>query len=147
MASGMIVFKWQSYIGVDIGMPFFSRRPLTYNCKQKRLHNLERGDFLWLVSRNPDDKEYYIVGRLQVEDKRMNPSNDELAKFGKYQIIARESGSVDYGRKCLADKIVRKLNFETGKGVSENYPLGNSLQSIRFLNKSDEQFLLGEIGN
>ncbi len=61
MAAGLIFMKWESYIGGKDGPAFFNQNPLTFNSGQERLHRLQPTDRLWLVSRCPDDGQYYFV--------------------------------------------------------------------------------------
>ena len=36
--------------------------PLTFSSRQERLHKVGLGKRLWLVSREPEDSQHYIVG-------------------------------------------------------------------------------------
>jgi hypothetical protein len=67
MAAGVIFMQWDSYAGGPDRPPFFSEEPLTFNTRQERLHRLAAGDRLWLVSRCPDDGQYYFVVAVRVD--------------------------------------------------------------------------------
>ena len=62
MAAGVIFMQWESYLGGGHGRAFFANEPLTFNSRQERLHRLLPEDWLWLVSRCPEDGQYYFVG-------------------------------------------------------------------------------------
>jgi hypothetical protein len=89
MAAGVIFMQWDSYVGGANGPPFFSEDPLTFNARQERLHRLAEGDRLWIVSRCPDDGQYYFVAVLRIAQLIRNPPGSEKATlFGEYAIFA-----------------------------------------------------------
>ena len=99
MAAGVVFMQWDSYAGGAGGPAFFAQEPLTFNSRQERLHRLAPGDRLWLVSRCPDDGQYYFVAALLVTQLVRNPPGSERATlFGEYAIVADRSGSRDLGR-------------------------------------------------
>src|SRR5207248_11051990 len=89
MAAGIIFLQWESYAGVGNGSPFFSQDPLTFNTRQERLHQLAPGDRLWLVTRCPQDGQYYLVAALAIAALTRNPPGGEKAAlFGEYATVA-----------------------------------------------------------
>ena len=55
MADAIAFIQWDSYAEGTEGRGFFAAKPLTFNSRQERLHNVSVGGRLWLVSRNPAD--------------------------------------------------------------------------------------------
>src|SRR2546428_7322707 len=74
MASAIAFIQWESYAQGADGRGLFASDPLSYNSRQDRLHKLGAGDRLWLVSRCPDDQQYYVVGLFVVAVVSRNPS-------------------------------------------------------------------------
>ena len=64
--------QWENYTGNADSRRFFESSPLTFNSQQQRLHALEPGSRLWLVSRSPDDHQYYFVGVLSIAGLKEN---------------------------------------------------------------------------
>lgn len=84
MAAGVILMQWDSYVGGTSGPPFFAEEPLMFNTRQERLHHLAAGDWLCLVSRCPDDGQYYFVAALRIAQLIRNPPGSNKAmRFGE----------------------------------------------------------------
>jgi hypothetical protein len=118
MAAGVIFMQWDSYVGGTDGPPFFADDPLTFNTRQERLHRLAVGDRQWLVSRCPDDGQYYFVAALRIAQLIRNPpDSDKATRFGEYAIVADRPQSHDLGRRFPAEGLLRAFTFETGKPI------------------------------
>jgi hypothetical protein len=142
MAAGVIFMQWDSYAGGANGSPFFAEEPLTFNTRQERLHRLSAGDRLWLVSRCPDDGQYYFVAALRVAQLLRNPPGSEKATlFGEYALVADRSQSHDLGRRFPAEGLLRAFTFETGKPIKYGASIGQALQTLRLLDPGDERLL------
>jgi hypothetical protein len=142
MAARVIFMQWDSYSGGANGPPFFAEDPLTFNTRQERLHRLAAGDRLWLVSRCPDDGQYYFVAALRVTQLMRNPPGSEKASlFGEYAILADRSQSDDLGRRFPAEGLLRAFTFETAKPIKYGAHIGQSLQTLRLLDPADERLL------
>jgi len=141
MPSALAFIRWDNYAGGPPGKGIFASEPLTYNSSQQRLHVLIPGDRLWLVSRCPDDQQYYFVGSLSVSALRLNPPGSSLESFGRFAIIADGSKSHDLGKRFRADGLLRAFRFESDKPIRFGASLGQSIQTIRFLSPTDEQVL------
>jgi hypothetical protein len=142
MSAGVIFMQWESYVGRTAAQAFFSERPLTFNTRQERLHQLHPGGRLWLVSRCPDDGQYYFVAALVVAQMTRNPPGSEKAtQFGEYAIVADRSQSHDLGRRFPAEALLRAFAFETGRPIKYGASIGQSLQTLRLLDTSDERVL------
>jgi len=142
MAAGIIFMQWDSYAGGPDGAPFFSENPLTFNSRQERLHRLSAGDPLWLVSRCPDDGQYYFVAVLRIAELVRNPPGSEQAiRFGEYAIVADRSQSHDLGRSFPAEGLLRAFMFQTGRPIKYGASIGQSLQTLRLLDPEDERVL------
>lgn len=138
MADAVCFISWQSYITGPDGRGFFAQEPLTFNSSQERLHQLDEGDCVWLVSRDPDSKQYYIVCVLRVAERRRNEPAGELGRtYGEYGIIAHRMGSYDLQRRFPAEVLLRSLAYETGRPIRHGANIGQSIQAIRFLNNAD----------
>ncbi len=147
MAAAIIFMQWESYIGASDRRPFFSEEPLTFNTRQERLHRLAAGDRLWLVSRCPEDGQYYFVAVLRIEQLIRNPPGSEKATlFGEYAIRADRSQSHDLGQRFPAEGLLRAFTFETGRAIKYGASIGQSLQSLRLLDSSDERVLDAALG-
>ena len=95
MAAGVLFMQWDSYVGGTNGPPFFAEGPLTFNTRQERLHRLTTGDRLWLVSRCPDDGQYYFVAALRIAQRTRNPLGSEMERlFGEYAVVALDHDEV-----------------------------------------------------
>jgi hypothetical protein len=142
MASTAIFIQWENYEGGQGESPFFSIEPLTFNSRQERLHQLIPGDRLWLVSRSPNDRQYYFVSVLVVAAlKRNDLTSREGSLHGEYAIIADRAQSHDLGKRFPAEGLLRALQFETGKPIKHGASIGQSLQALRFLTQTDERVL------
>ena len=138
MADAICFLGWENYVGASNAAAFFSQEPLSYNSRQARLHEVQPGDHVWLVSRQPDDKQYIIVGVLRVAELRRNDSAGDLGQaYGEYGIIADRVGSYDLGRRFPAEGLLRSLSYETGKPIRHGASIGQSIQSIRFVSRAD----------
>jgi hypothetical protein len=141
MAAGVIFMQWDSYVGGPDGPPFFAEDPLTFNTRQERLHQLAAGDRLWLVSRCPDDRQYYFVAALRIAQQIRNPPESEKATlFGEYAVVADQSQSRDLGRSFPAEGLLRAFAFD-GRPIKYGASLGQSLQTLRLLDAGDERVL------
>lgn len=142
MASATAFIQWDSYAkGLD-GHGYFAATPLTFSSQQERLHTLAPHDRLWLVSRCPDDQQYYFVGVLCVAALQLNSSNSALAQaFGEFAIVADRTLSRDFGRKFPAEGLLRAFEFDSRKPIKFGASIGQSLQTIRVLAPSDERVL------
>jgi hypothetical protein len=142
MAAGVIFMQWDSYVGGTNGPAFFADEPLTFNTRQERLHHLAVGDRLWLVSRCPDDGQYYFVAALRIAQLIRNPpDSDKAMRFGEYAILADRSQSHDLGRRFPAEGWLRAFTFETGRPIRYGASIGQSLQTLRLLDPDDERVL------
>jgi hypothetical protein len=142
MAAGVIFMQWDSYAGGANGPTFCAEDPLTFNTRQERLHRLAAGDRLWLVSRCPDDGQYYFVAALRIAQPIRNPAgSDKATRFGEYAILADRSQSHDLGRKFPAEGLLRAFTFETGRPIKYGASLGQALQTLRLLDAGDERVL------
>ncbi len=138
MADAVCFIGWDSYISGPDGRGFFAQEPLSFNSAQARLHQVQTGDCIWLVSRHPDNKQYYIVAVLRVADCRQNESGGDLARqYGEYGIVAQRTGSYDLARRFPAEVLLRSLSYETGKPIKHGASVGQSIQTIRLLDKAD----------
>src|SRR5437016_6464621 len=116
--------------------------PLTFSSRQERLHKVGLGKRLWLVSREPEDSQHYIVGVLHVRERRRNPPGSEVAlTFGEYSLVGDREHSSDFGTKFPADGLLRALQFETAKPIKFGASIGQALQTIRLLDPEDEGVL------
>jgi hypothetical protein len=135
------MIDWHSYAhGLD-GRGLFAREPLTFNSKQVQLGRLGPGDHVWLVSRCPDDQEYYLVGYLHVEGTRQNRPGEPLHRYGTYSVLGDRGKSRNLGRQLPAETLLRRLRFESDKPIKEGGTIGNALQSMRRLMPDDEALL------
>lgn len=146
MPSAVLAIQWDNYAGTAESPGLFSIEPLAYNSRQSRLHELSPGDKLWLVSRHPDDRQYYFVAVLTVEAHRRNePSSTEAKRYGDYAILADPATSHDLARRFPAEPSLRTLTYSTNKPISADANIGQSLQSIRFLTDGDQTVLNTEL--
>jgi hypothetical protein len=142
MAAGVIFMQWDSYLGGLNGSPFFSEDRLVFNTRQERLHHLAVGDRLWLVSRCPNDGQYYFVAVLRITQLMRNPpGSDNARRFGEYAVLGDRSQSHDLGRTFPAEGLLRAFTFETGKPIKYGSSIGQSLQTLRLLDAGDERLL------
>jgi hypothetical protein len=142
MAAGVIFMQWDSYVGGPNGPPFYSEEPLAFNTRQERLHRLAAGDRLWLVSRCPDDGQYYFVAALRIAQLIRNPPGSAKATlFGEYAVHADRSQSHDLGRRFPAEGLLRAFTFETARPIKYGGSIGQSLQTLRLIDPGDERVL------
>jgi hypothetical protein len=142
MAAAVVFMQWDSYLGGPGGPPFFADDPLTFNSRQERLHQLAAGDRLWLVSRCPDDGQYYFVAALRIAGLVRNlPGSDKAALFGEYAVVADRAQSHDLGRRYPAEGLLRAFTFETGRPIKYGASIGQALQTLRMLDPGDERVL------
>src|SRR5580704_16162692 len=104
MASAIAFLKWANYAKGSAGRGLFESEPLRYSSSQERLHNLKPGDYLWLVSRCPDDQQYYFSACLEISNLETNsldsPNHHE---FGRFSVVASRQGSYDLGKRFPAE--------------------------------------------
>jgi hypothetical protein len=142
MSSAVIVMKWENYVGGADSKPLFAQEPLTFNSGQERLQQLKPGDRLWLVSRCPDDQQYYFAAILWIAGYRRNtPVSAERTLFGEYAVIADRAKSHDLGKSFRADGLLRALEFDPSKPIKYGASIGQSLQTLRVLSATDEMIL------
>ena len=104
--------------------------PLTFNSEQERLHELQSGDRLWLVSRSPYDHQYYFVALLVIGKSRLNAADEANAQFGRYCVECHREQSVDLQKRFPAEGVVRALTFSTNKPIKYGANLGQSIQRV-----------------
>src|SRR5262245_59244215 len=128
MADGVIFLQWRQYQdGDEPGL--FAQEPLSFNSRQERLHQLGTGDRLWLVSRHPDDQQYYFVGVLLLTGQRRNaPGSREAQLFGEYAVLADWSQSYNLGTRFPAEGLLRALQFDPAKPIKYGASLGHPLR-------------------
>jgi len=144
MSAGVIFMQWENYVGGKGGASFFSQEPLTFNSRQERLHQLVPGDHLWLVSRCPEDAQYYFVAVLAVSTLARNPTESENGQlFGEYAVICDRANSRDLGKRIPAEALLRAFAFETDRPIKYGAIIGQSLQTLRLLSGSDQRVLDG----
>lgn len=142
MASAVLAMQWDTYAGGSGTRALFSYKPLGFNSRQERLHQLGAKDRLWLVSRCPADQQYYFVAVLTVAAQRRNaPESEEGKLYGEYGVVADEAESIDLQTRFPAEGVLRALDFETAKPIKHGASLGQSLQTIRLLTPEDESIL------
>jgi len=142
VAASVIFMQWDSYVGGQGNSALFSQNPVTYNSRQERLHRLSPGDRIWIVSRCPEDRQYYFVGSLLVAALAQNTSESEKARlYGQYAILADRSQSPDLHKQVPAESLLRAFTFETDQPIKYGANIGQSLQTLRFLSESDERLL------
>ncbi len=142
MASVIAFIQWDSYTNGLDGCGFFAADPLTFNSRQERLHLLEVDDRLWLVSRCPEDQQYYFVGVLHIAALQRNPPDSSVARaFGEFAVAADRTYSHDLGKKFPAEGLLRAFEFDSHKPIKFGANIGQSLQTIRVLSSHDERML------
>lgn len=142
MTTAAAFIHWDNYANGLTGRGLSGPQPLTYSSSQERLHSLERGDRLWLVSRCPDDRQYYFVVCLTVSHLRRNPAGTPLEQmFGPFAVVADDSRSRDLGKRFPAEGLLRAFEFQGKQPIKFGAKLGQSLQTIRFLASTEEQVL------
>jgi hypothetical protein len=142
MASAIAFIHWENYTGGLDGRGLFASDHLTYNSFQERLHSLNSGDQLWLVSRCADDHQYFLVACLSISKIHRNPPGSMAErKFGCFGVVADATRSHDLDKRFPAEGLLRSLQFETNTPIKFGASLGQSMQSIRFLTVADERIL------
>jgi hypothetical protein len=141
MAGGIVFMQWESYQSNSGAPIFFEQEALTFNSRQERLHQLSQGNRLWLVSRCPNDQQYYFIAALSVDRLAKNPPESKEGQFGEFAVVADRSKSHDLGKRFPADGLLRALEFETAKPIKYGASIGQSLQTLRLLARDDEQIL------
>lgn len=142
MASAIVFIQWDNYVNGLDKRGFFAADPLTFNSRQERLHLLGKGDRLWLVSRCPEDQQYYFVGVLYITALQRNPSTSSLATaFGEFAVVADRLYSHDLGKRFPAEGLLRAFEFNSRKPIKFGASIGQSLQTIRVLSIDDENIL------
>jgi hypothetical protein len=142
MATGVILMKWESYVGGKDDVAFFSNKPLTFNSGQERLHRLAAGDGLWIVSRCPEDRQYYFVAALKVDSLQQNsPESEKGRRYGDYAVVCDEEKSLDLGKQFPAEALLRAFTFQTDRPITYGTSIGQSLQTLRLLGAEDEVIL------
>src|SRR5437868_4713580 len=127
MATALIAMQWENYAGGPGAPGIFASAPLTFNSRQDRLSALGNGDVLWLVSRCPDDHQYYFVGMLHVLKSQLNePTSANAQQFGPFSIKADPDKSIDLGRSFPAEGLLRAFQFENGHPIKYGANLGQS---------------------
>ncbi len=145
MASGMIFMQWGSY-QTTAGEPvFFRQEPLSFNSRQERLHSLGPGDRLWLVSRCPDDQQYYCIAVLHILLAKRNTPGTSEADFGEFAVVADRARSLDLGKRFHADGVLRVLEFDSSRPIKYGASIGQSLQALRILSADDERVLEAQL--
>jgi hypothetical protein len=142
MSSAVAFIQWDNYDDGPGGHHLFGSDPLTYNSRQERLHLLRPGDRLWLVSRAPDDQQYYFVGCLAIAMTQLNPTGSSAEiEFGRFAVIAESAASIDLGKHFPAEGLLRAFQFDSDKLVKFGASLGQSIQTIRLITPTDEKIL------
>jgi len=142
MASAVVAIQWDNYAGSAGTTALFDQDPVTFNSRQDRLHTLSVGDTLWIVARCPDDRQYYFVARLPISAIRKNDAKSAVAqRFGEFSVVVSQNESVDMGRSCPADDLLRALTFENNRPIKYGANIGQSLQTMRILSALDEHIL------
>jgi hypothetical protein len=147
MASAVQFMQWDNYTGGDTHPRFFDHQALTFNSRQERLHQLQPGDRLCLVSRCPQDGQYYLVAVLQIAGLKRNPlGSPEEQTFGEFAIVADRSRSLDLGKRFPAEPLLRAFQFDPGKPIKYGASIGQALQTLRLLEAADERILDAALG-
>ncbi len=142
MPSGIAFIQWESYSGGSKGGGLFAADPLGFNSRQERLHLLGVDEHLWLVSRCPGDQQYYFVGVLKIAELKRNPPDSSLAReFGEFAVIAERVRSHELGKRFPAEGLLRAFEFDTNRPIKFGASIGQSLQTLRVLTRSEERVL------
>jgi hypothetical protein len=142
MAAAVIFMQWESHVGGQDAAAFFTADPLSFNSRQERLHRLVPGDSLWLVSRSPEDGQYYFVAALVIMALAHNPPESEKARlYGQYAVIADRAKSLNLGKQFPAEALLRAFTFDTDRPIKYGASIGQSLQTLRLLSEADERVL------
>src|SRR5262249_37575127 len=142
MATAVLFMRWGSYLGQEGQPAFFAQDPLTFNSRQERLHQLAPGHRLWLGSPCPHDWQDSFVPPLRIAELTRNaPESDKAVQFGEFAVVLDRSQSHDLARDFPAEGLLRAFVFETGQPIRYGASIGQSLQTLRFLDASDERIL------
>jgi hypothetical protein len=147
MPSGIAFIQWENYQSKKHGKSLFEKEPLTFNSRQQRLHKLTAGDRLWLVSRCPEDSQYYFVAVLHIAELHCNPPPSDVARqYGEFGIGADRVKSFDLRKSFPCEGLLRAMHFEPDKPIRFGASIGQSLQTVRLLSGSDERVLDASLG-
>jgi len=131
-------WRWDNYVrDIDGGAGFH------FNSNQKRLRtDIEIGEQLWTVGGRPGvgGIQYVLLACLQVSAKTFNAPG---YKYGKHRLWGDRKRS----RYFLSDgpditESLLRLNFDPANPIKEKRRIGQSLQTIRRLNRDDVRLLL-----
>ena len=116
-----------------------------FNSRQPRLHSaIALGDSLWLITGRREagrtGKAYYVVARLVVRSKTINPPG---YKYGDFRIWGDLDQSQYFQVGTLeASELLRGLAFSTNKPIGDAATeLAQSYQTIRSLARGDSRLL------
>jgi len=147
MPDAVSFIDWANYEGGTSNPSLFGYEPLSFNSRQKRLHDLCPGDRLWLVSRCPHDRQYYFVAILYVANVSLNLAGTAAyEQFGKFAVHADRSASRDLGRRFPCEGLLRAFAFDSQKPIKHGANIGQSLQTIRFLADADVRIAEHSLG-
>lgn len=133
---------WENYVSGTVQRGFFDTDLISFNSHQERLHRLAPGDRLWLVSRNPEDGQYYFIAALTIAKLCHNsPESEKGRAFGEYAVECDRVQSLDLRQTFPAEGLLRAFVFETNRPVKYGANIGQSLQTLRILAESDEKVL------
>jgi len=142
MSELLAFVRWEEYQKRPDGLPLLAADPVSFNSAQARLHRVLNGERLWLVSRCPDDQEYYLVGFIKVEAKELNPPDSvEAQLFGTFRVVGRKATSADLGKRCVVTDLLYALSFSPRNPIKPGANIGQSIQTIRKLSHDDVSFL------
>lgn len=143
MSDILAFVRWEEYLKRPDGLPLLGVDPVTFNSSQSRLHLVEPGERLWLVSRSPSDQQYYLVGLVRVKARGMNtPDSEEARRFGPYKVIGDKHESVDLQNRLPIADALRALSFSPSSPIKPGANIGQSIQTIRELSPDDIRFLV-----
>ena len=116
-----------------------------FNSRQPRLHSaISLGDSLWLITGRREagrsGKAYYVVARLVVRSKTINPPG---YKYGDFRIWGDLDQSQYFQVGTLeASELLRGLAFSTNQPIGDaTTELAQSFQTIRSLAPGDSRLL------
>jgi len=141
--SDLLAFvRWNEYQKRPDGLPLLSAAPISFSSAQARLHRVLNGERVWLVSKCPDDREYYLVGFINVEEKALNPPESlETQLFGQFKVVGKKATSVDLEKRCMVTHRLRELSFSPHNPIKTGANIGQSIQTIRELSPDDVRLL------
>ncbi len=142
MPDAVAFIQWVHYAGSASSTALFDQPQLSFSSKQHRLHELDRGDILWLVSRCPEDRQYYFVAALSVSACGVNESSSDRGRlFGVHRVDCDRLSSQALGRRFPAEGLLRALLFDSRKPIQYGASIGQALQTLRFLDGQDQALL------